>query len=90
MSVCRGCGKSIVFGITSEGRKIPLDPIPPVYDVDVEEDGTVTATRNPSAMISHFAMCKNANEFSSSAKQSEHGEKDKYFKMFFQGHRGVR
>ncbi len=33
MSTCRGCGKKIIWGTTKDGKRIPLDPAPPVYSV---------------------------------------------------------
>lgn len=65
VGVCRGCGKSIVWAETREGGKIPLDPVPPVYHVAFTEDGKrVISDRRRSSMVSHFATCPKASEFS--------------------------
>jgi hypothetical protein len=74
-AVCRGCGKPIIWGVTPEGKRIPLDPRPPVYVVDYSaeakefvarlvplEDGVRTH------MVSHFATCPKASEFSGGRK----------------------
>ena len=62
-SPCSGCGKPIVWGVDGVGHRIPLDPTPPVYDTELFM-GRVSANRRKSAMVSHFATCPNANEFS--------------------------
>ena len=72
MSACRGCGKEIIWGKTEDGKKIPLDPVPPVYrffvtmEEDLQDNAVERAGRN--YMVSHFATCKNANDFSASRK----------------------
>ncbi len=63
MSKCKGCDKPIVWGVTEEGKRIPLDPKPAVYDVE-EVEGEVQATRDRTAMVTHFATCPKANDFS--------------------------
>lgn len=72
LSPCRGCGKPIMWGVTEEGKKIPLDPKPPVYRVvhDRSQDGkwTIRAIRKENCMVSHFATCPAANQFSASRK----------------------
>ena len=60
---CRGCGKPIVFGDLPTGGKVPLDPKAPVYDVEGIIGGTVTATRRTEAMVTHFATCPAASNF---------------------------
>ena len=68
---CRGCGKPIVFGETSDGKNIPLDPRPPCYQITEIRDSLpikVAARRNRMAMVSHFATCPKASEFSGSKK----------------------
>lgn len=35
-SVCK-CGKRLVWGFTKDGKKIPLDPVPPIYEVVNQE-----------------------------------------------------
>jgi hypothetical protein len=91
VSACRGCGKPLVWGITDDGKKIPLDPSPPVYWV-YTLDGADHAERilpqvmahiagadpEAKAMVSHFATCPQANLFSRSAsKRSNEGSSPK-------------
>jgi len=69
MENCKGCGKPIVWAdIVDEsgiitGKKVPLDPKPPVYVFDGNN-----AERHRSAMVSHFATCSKANDFIGSKK----------------------
>lgn len=80
MSACRGCGKDVVWARLPDGGKIPLDPRPPVYEVsevteaDPNNPGQVvtvtTATRAPGKMVSHFATCPKASDFSRSKKKT--------------------
>ena len=79
---CRGCGKPIVFGLTENGKRIPLDPRPPVYQIVTDGDAgppdivrlaqhfDASALR-ATAMVSHFATCPKASEFSASKKKTE-------------------
>lgn len=79
---CRGCGKPIVFALTADGKKIPLDPRPPLYFAFEGEAGLIIGDRirshvmadipgAPEAMpmVTHFATCPKANQFSRSNKQ---------------------
>lgn len=68
MSKCRGCDKEIVWGVTEDGKKIPLDPSAPVYyvtDKKVEVDGMMNTLieRERSSMVSHFKTCPKASDF---------------------------
>ena len=71
MANCKGCGKKIIWGVTPEGKKIPLDPSPPVYAVEVgavlHTDGQFVR-RASGFHVSHFATCPNANDFSKGRK----------------------
>lgn len=71
-SPCKGCGKPIVWGETDDGKKIPLDPKPPVYTV-VWTARKITCSRSPREvfMVSHFATCPEANRFSGSKKKED-------------------
>jgi hypothetical protein len=68
-SRCSGpkCGREIVWGVDADGQRMPLDPRPPVYDVD-ESTEPARATRRPGAMVSRFATCKDASRFSGSKR----------------------
>lgn len=69
-SKCRGCGKAIVWAETSDGKKIPLDPTPPVYRArEGAGHGEVIATRHPDAAVTHFATCPKAADFSRGARK---------------------
>ena len=65
MSTCKGCGKPIIWGETRSGKKIPLDPKPPMYSFEKEGAKQVIVRRND-IYVSHFATCSNANDFSAS------------------------
>lgn len=76
-SPCKGCGKDIVWGVTAEGTKIPLDPRAPVY-LAVDEGDRVLAERDRPGSnvtgqalahyVSHFATCPKASEFGKGRK----------------------
>ncbi len=68
MSVCKGCGKEIIWGETQEGKKMPLDPAVPVYYYNIDGTGKITKTPRSQFMISHFVTCPEANKFSGKNK----------------------
>ncbi len=68
-SPCRGCGKPIVWAHKPEGGVIPLDPRPPVYKLihsydEQTKQTTLRCERKLQSMVSHFATCPKANDFS--------------------------
>lgn len=76
-ATCKGCGKRIVWGVTPEGKKIPLDPVAPVYRI-AENTGGALPSEAPvyrargdghDYLISHFATCPAANQFSGSRRE---------------------
>ena len=67
-SICK-CGKRIVWAVTPTGAKIPLDPAAPVYEVDPVSPGKCERTKT--AMVSHFATCKFASDFSGAKPKAE-------------------
>jgi hypothetical protein len=69
---CRGCGRAISWGTTADGKKIPLDPSAPVYSILPElfpEGQHVERIEGHAAMVSHFATCSHANQFSASKRR---------------------
>ena len=70
---CTYCGRPIVWGVDGNGKRIPLDPRPPVYRVFHPQAGgrTCTLARDTSAMVSHFATCPRASEASGRARQPQ-------------------
>lgn len=74
-SVCRSCGRKILWALTGNDKRIPLDPEPVVngnLEVDAEtgrvrtlkaaELNALLRGGNPLYHISHFATCPNANK----------------------------
>ena len=69
------CGREIVWGIDENGKRVPLDPVPPVYELlrfdpveqayAVERDGGI----RPKHYVSHFATCTAPGRFSRKKEQ---------------------
>ena len=78
---CRGCGKQILFVTTCDGKTVPLDPTPPVYHRIYDPDSGVhfwirgSNDPEPTAMVSHFATCRAANDFSGSGQKNTVGRR---------------
>jgi len=69
---CRGCGKDIIFAKNSDGKGIiPLDPRPAVYQVIEQPDGSAVAVRDKNYMVTHFATCPKASDFSGGKKSTD-------------------
>lgn len=68
---CRGCGKPIFWGVTDEGKRIPLDPTPAVYRVVQRQNTHGMVERDKNAMVTHFATCPQAGRFSKGKKPKE-------------------
>lgn len=72
MSKCRGCGREVVWGVTPDGKRIPLDPRPPVYRTGaLLPGGGVHCERDREALVSHFATCSKAKDFSGTSRRKE-------------------
>ena len=55
----------MVWGVTPDGTKIPLDPRSPVYRLTgVFHGDTAEVRRDASALVTHFATCSQASKFS--------------------------
>lgn len=69
MTPCDGCGRPIIWAETKDGTRIPLDPRPAVYLTVGWKDGTISKVeRLREALVTHFATCQKANEFSGEGK----------------------
>jgi hypothetical protein len=69
---CKGCGALIVWAELANGKRVPLDPRPAVYDVTLagvaHEALTAERADRRRYMVSHFATCPEANRFSGASK----------------------
>jgi hypothetical protein len=68
---CKGCGKKVIWLTTMDGKRIPLDPVPPVYVVKINHIGQPFIARERAAMVSHFATCPKANDFSAANRRKD-------------------
>jgi len=65
---CAHCGKQIVWATTSEGKRIPLDPVPAVYGAKVSDTGAIICARVNGTgaenkfpcWVGHWTVCKQA------------------------------
>ena len=74
-SHCNGCGARIVWGVTENGKRIPLDPRPAVYILTDHVMNTPLRNTEPiarigDAMVSHFITCPHASDFSKGRKKT--------------------
>lgn len=71
MSQCKGCGKEIVWALTEEGKKIPMDLKPVIYQMVELDNGEARVKKLPGYpvhCVSHFVTCPKANDFSGRAR----------------------
>lgn len=65
-SKCRSCGAPIVWGVTSNGKRIPLDAEPEVRFVFQDADDPKKLGGAMKTYQSHFATCPDADDWRSS------------------------
>jgi len=58
MSLCKSCQAEIEWALTTNGKKVPLDPEPITVAV-TQDDGSVMVVTGRQA---HFATCPNASK----------------------------
>lgn len=64
---CRACGAPLLFVQDAEGKTHPLDTRSPTFRVERDLAGDEIAVRSD-AMVSHFATCPKASDFSKGRK----------------------
>lgn len=66
MSLCRSCGNPIIWTVTANGKKMPVDrdPVGGTFVLVYDELDPSTAPRSLSedVHLSHFATCPNADQ----------------------------
>lgn len=72
-SFCKGCGKKIIWAKTTDGKTVPLDPVPPTWELHSHDEKGNAIWKRCSAMVSHFITCPDRDEFSVSRKQGSLG-----------------
>jgi len=73
-TICRGCGKPVVFAVDEFGKTQILDMRAPVFSVKEAIDGNgnqvlvCNRIEKGTCGVTHFATCSHANEFSRNRK----------------------
>lgn len=67
MSYCQGCGRVMAWGVTPDGKKIPLDPKAPVYRIIERRpiaggQDEIIVERATAAMVNHHSTCPAVNK----------------------------
>jgi hypothetical protein len=73
MSACRSCGAPVLWAVTAEGKRMPVDAEPaPAGNLIVDQTARPWTVRvvppddlligDPPRYLSHFATCPHANE----------------------------
>ncbi len=75
---CKRCGKAIVWARTQHGKAVPLDPKALVFSVASERGQLIAVSltghvgpTGDQMMVSHFATCPFADEFSGKNRNTE-------------------
>jgi hypothetical protein len=95
VSNCKGCGKGIIWGVTLEGKKIPLEECKHVY-VGVNTNYPIGTndfeiTKPPVVIwISHFLTCPKANNFSGSQKTKGQREFEVATEILINNTKGIK
>lgn len=85
-ALCRSCGKRILWIVTDEGTRVPLDPVPPVYALRWTPATRMGEHPSPSwqrttptfpAYVSHFATCPNPKPFSGRNRTPRDGQESR-------------
>lgn len=67
-AVCRSCQRKIVWAVTENGKRIPLDDVAPTYTVrtiqNPETGEYEDRAERSTARVSHFVTCPDANKWS--------------------------
>ena len=64
MAECKDCGKKIIWAITENEAKMPLDAEMPVYRLIEHAGGRTECVKATGHYISHFKTCPGASKFS--------------------------
>lgn len=69
-TICKGCGKPIMFLRDEIGRFIPLDIRAPVYEIKKDFSGIEVASLVAENFhVNHFSTCTSAKEFTESQQK---------------------
>ena len=61
---CRFCGRKMIWGVTEDGAKVPLDPSAPIYFIanPIKDDPIIQRASPDLYMVNHFKTCPKASQ----------------------------